>query len=154
MRTLADLTLVRASVDADATFEEAARILSQNRLASIAVLEEGKVVGLFTDEELLLGIFPRYLDELRHTAFLEAELPSLRERAAEVRHERVRAHMRKPVTVQAEATAFHAAERFVHTDEAAVAVVDDEGRFRGMLERTEFAHALLRRLTAPDAQSS
>jgi len=148
MQRIGDLTLVQASVDAGATFEEAARVLSENRLASVAVVEHGRVVGLFTDEELLLGVSPRYLDDLRHTAFLEAELPSLRERAQAVRGEPVRDHMRKAVTVHAGATAVHAAERFVHSDEAAVAVVDDEGRLLGMLERTEFAHALLRRLTA------
>jgi CBS domain-containing protein len=150
-----DLTLVPTSVGADATFEEAARLLRENRLASVAVVDAaGKVVGLFTDEELLLGISPRYLDDLRHTAFLETELPSLRERAAEVRHEPVRKHMRKPVTVQQDASPVHAAERFVHTDEAAIAVVDGSGRFCGMLERTELAHAMLRRLTAPPPDQS
>lgn len=153
MTTIADLPLVRACVEASAAFEDAAQLLSANRLASIAVVEKGKVVGLFTDEELLLGISPRYLDELKQTAFLEAELPSLRDRAAEVRGEPVRQHMRKPVTVRADASPMHAAERFVHSDEAAIAVVDEDGRFCGMLERTEFAHALLRRLTAPDPQS-
>jgi CBS domain-containing protein len=148
MKTVADLTLVPVSVDASATFEEAARLLAENRLASIAVLDGGKVVGLFTDEELLLGVSPRYLGELKHTAFLEAELPSLRDRAESVRSETVRKHMRAPVTVQLNAGVFHAVERFVHTDEAAVAVVDEGGRFHGMLERTELAHALLRRLTA------
>jgi CBS domain-containing protein len=147
MKTIADLTLVPVSVDASASFEEAARLLSENRLASVAVLDRGKVVGLFTDEELLLGISPRYLDELKHTAFLEAELPSLRDRAEAVRAEPVRKHMRKPVTVQLDAGALHAVERFVHTDEAALAVVDDDGTFHGMLERTELAHALLRHLT-------
>ena len=153
MTTIKDLTLVPACVDSGATFEEAARLLRENRLASIAVVDASrKVVGLFTDEELLLGISPRYLDELRHTAFLEAELPSLRERAAQVRQESVLEHVRKAVTVQQDASAVHAAERFVHTDEAALAVIDASGRFCGMLERTELAHAMLRRLTAPTGE--
>ena len=140
------ITLVDASVAASATFEQAARALSDNRLSSIAVVDEGRVVGLFTDEELLLGISPGYLDELRHTAFLEPDLPALRHSAAGARHESIRRHMREPVTVQRDGSVFHAAERFVHTDEAAIAVVDDEERFVGMLSRTELAHALLRRL--------
>ena len=99
MSTLHDIALVDASVDASATFGDAAQALSASRLSALAVLDEGKVVGLFTDEELLLGVSPRYLDELRHTAFLETELPSLRERAREVRDEPVREHMRRPITI-------------------------------------------------------
>jgi CBS domain-containing protein len=145
--TLHDIELVPASVDVSATFDEAARTLSESRVPALAVLEEGRVVGLFTDEELLLGVSPKYLDELRHTAFLESELPSLRERAAAVRGEPVRSHMRKPITVELDTSSFHAAERFVHCDEGAIAVVDEGGRFVGMLSRAEFAYAMLRRLT-------
>ena len=145
--TLHDIALVDASVDVSATFADAARALSASRLAALAVVDEGRVVGLFTDEELLLGVSPRYLDELRHTAFLETELPSLRERAREVREEPVSRHMRKAVTIELEGSSMHAAERFVHCDEGALPVVDEDDRFVGMLSRTEFAHALLKRLS-------
>jgi CBS domain-containing protein len=148
MSTLHDITLVEASVDAGATFADAARALSESRLSALAVVDGGKVVGLFTDEELLLGIIPGYLGELQHTAFLETELPSLRERAVEVQGEPVRKHMRKPVTIEREASSMHAAERFVHCEEGALPVVDDDDRYVGMLSRTEFAHALLKRLAA------
>ena len=147
MSTLHDIELVPVAVDVSATFDEAARALSERRLPALAVLEDGKVVGLFTDEELLLGVSPQYLDELRHTAFLETEPPSLRERAAVVRNEPVHKHMRKPIVVELDSSALHAAERFVHCDEGAIAVVDDDGRFAGMLSRAEFAYAMLRRLS-------
>lgn len=147
MSTLHDIELVPASVEVSATFDEAARALAESRLPALAVLDRGRVVGLFTDEELLLGVSPKYLDELRHTAFLETELPSLREHAAAVRAEPVRKHMRKPITVELDSSSLHAAERFVHCDEGAIAVVDDDGRFVGMLSRAEFAYAMLRRLT-------
>jgi CBS domain-containing protein len=70
----------------------------------------------------------------------------LRDRAQAVRAEPVRAHMRRPITVELESSSFHASERFVHCDEGAIAVVD-AGKFVGMLSRTEFAYAMLRRLT-------
>ena len=147
MSTLHDIELVRASVDPEASFAEAAEALSRHRLPAIAVVDAGRVVGLFTEEELLRGVFPEYLDELRHTAFLETELPELYERAQSVRQEPVRAHMRAPVTIERDAGSLHAAERFVHCDEGAIAVVDEDGTFAGMLARTEFAYAMLRRLT-------
>jgi len=148
MSTLHDITLVEVSVDVSATFADAARALSESRLSALAVVDDGKVVGLFTDEELLLGIVPGYLRELKHTAFLEAELPSLREHAVEVQGEPVRKHMRKPVTIELEGSSMHAAERFVHREEGALPVVDADDRYVGMLSRTEFAHALLKRLAA------
>jgi CBS domain-containing protein len=147
MSTLHGIDLVPASVAADATFAEAARTLSEHRLPAVAVVEERRVVGLFTEEDLLRGVFPEYLEELRHTAFLETEPPSLRERARDVRDEPVRKHMRGPITVEIGASSLHAAERFVHCDEGAIAVVDDAGAFVGMLSRTEFSYAMLRRLT-------
>ena len=147
MSTLHGIELVAASVDVSATFDEAARLLAENRLPAIAVVDGGKVVGLFTDEELLLGVSPKYLDELRHTAFLETEPPSLRERAEAVRAEPVRKHMRKQTTIELDTSALHAAERFVHCDEGALAVVDAHDRFVGMLSRAEFSYAMLRRLT-------
>jgi CBS domain-containing protein len=150
MSTLHGIELVQASVDADATFDEAARVLSGSGVPAVAVVERGKVVGLFTDEELLLGVSPRYLDELRHTAFLESELP-LEERAATVRSEPVRKHMRKPLTIDIDTSSLHAAERFVHCDEGALAVVDADDRFLGMLSRAEFAYAMLRRLGGPQS---
>ena len=145
MSSLHDIELVDASVVASATFEEAARALSDSRLGALAVIDAGRVVGLFTDEELLRGVYPQYLGELRHTAFLDSEVPSLRERVQAVRRDPVRQHMRKPLTIELEGSSLHAAERFVHCDESAVAVVDENGRFVGMLSRTEFAHAMLRR---------
>ena len=147
MSSLHDIELIRVSVEADATFDEAARLLSESRVPAVAVLEKGRVIGLFTDEEVLRGVSPKYLDDLRHTAFFEAELPSLREHAAAVRREPVRRHMRKPITVELDSSSLHAAERFVHCDEGAIAVVDEQHRFVGMLSRAEFAYAMLRRLT-------
>jgi CBS domain-containing protein len=147
MSTLHGIELIPASVDVTATFADAGRALSESRLAAVAVLDGERVVGLFTDEALLLGLNHAYLDELRHTAFLDTELPSLRERARAVADQPVRRHMRPPIMVEIDASTLHAAERFVHCDEGAIAVVDEGGRFVGMLSRTEFAYAMLRRLT-------
>ncbi len=146
MSTLHDIPLVEASVPASATFAEAAHTLGESKLSGLAVLDGDRVVGLFTDEELLLGISPPYLNDLKHTAFLERELPSLRERAKAVAGEPVMKHMRKPTTIELDGSSLHAAERFVHSDEGALPVVDDDDRFVGMLSRTVFAHTLLKRL--------
>ena len=144
MRTLPDIELVPASVARSATFLEAAEALTRHSVPTIAVVddEEG-VVGLFGGEDLLRGLFPGYLADLRHTAFASDDPGVLAERARAVSSQPVEKHMRKPVTVDADASAIHVAERFLHCDFGALAVVEEE-RFVGMLSRADFCRAVLR----------
>lgn len=145
--SLREITLVPASVPATATFREAATTLSESGLPAIAVLgPDGRVVGIFTDVDLLRGLFPAYLGDLRHTAFLPDDPDTLVRRAKEVATEPVTAHTRKPHELELETSATHAAERFLHCEEGAIPVVE-RGRFVGMLPRAEFALAMLRRRT-------
>jgi CBS domain-containing protein len=144
VRTLPDIELVPASVARSATFLEAAEALTRHSVPTIAVVddEEG-VVGLFGGEDLLRGLFPGYLADLRHTAFASDDPGVLAERARAVSSQPVEKHMRKPVTVDADASAIHVAERFLHCDFGALAVVEEE-RFVGMLSRADFCRAVLR----------
>lgn len=138
--------LVAASVPVGATFREAAEELASRSVATVAVLGEGgRVAGLFGSEHLLRGLFPPYLAELRHTAFAPDDLELLARRLAEVEHEPVTRHMGKPVSVDTATSAIHVAERFLHCEYAAIAVLEDE-RFVGMLDRAAFCRAMLRRL--------
>ena len=144
MRTLPDIELVPASVPRSATFLEAAEALTRHSVPTIAVVDdEDGVVGLFGGEDLLRGLFPGYLADLRHTAFASDDPGVLAERARAVSSQPVEKHMRKPVTVDADASAIHVAERFLHCDFGALAVVEEE-RFVGMLSRADFCRAVLR----------
>lgn len=144
MRTLPDIELVPASVPRSATFLEAAEALTRHSVPTIAVLDgRDEVVGLFGGGDLLRGLFPGYLAELRHTAFASDDPGIIAERARDVSSEPIEKHMRKPVTVDVGASAMHVAERFLHCDFGALAVVEEEA-FVGMLSRTAFCRAVLR----------
>jgi CBS domain-containing protein len=144
--TLRETNLVAAAVPADATFLEAARALAATGLSAIAVVDaDGRVIGLFTEDDLVAGLFPRYLRELRHTAFAPDDRTALAERARRAGTQPVAKHMSDPITVEVETSATHAAERFLHTEWGAFAVVED-GRFLGMLRQVDFARWLLDRL--------
>lgn len=157
MRFLSQIELVPASVPQTATFLEAAEALVSHPVTTIAVLDgDGRVVGLFGDADLLGGFFPGYLAELRHTAFAGDADTILGERTRAAAVEPVEKHMRPPVTCDEDTGAIHAAERFLHCDFGALAIVRDD-RFVGMLGRAEFCRAVLRRwggeTTAPRARS-
>lgn len=141
---LRDIELVDASVPRTATFADAAEVLISHPVATIAVLDDDEhVVGLFGGEELVRGLFPAYLAELRHTAFASEDKGILEERVRLMETEAVEGHMREPVTLDRETSTLHAAERFLHCDFEALAVVDGE-RFLGMLPRADFCRAVLR----------
>ncbi len=143
---LRDLELVDAAVPTTASFLDAARALYAARLSALAVVDaERRVAGLFTDDDLLRGLFPGYLENLRHTAFLEAETSALSaqvERSAAVPVVR---HVQRPMTVDVGASEVHVAERFLHCPWGALAVVERE-RFVGMVEQVAFSAALMTRL--------
>jgi CBS domain-containing protein len=142
---LGDVPLIDAAVRSDAPFREGAVLLADTNAAMIAVVDAGgRVVGFFGTEEVLRGLLPRYLTELRHTAFAADNLSVLVERAHQVWDDPIERHMVKPVTIDTNASAMHVGELFLHTRVPAVAVVE-EGRFVGILERREFARALTRR---------
>jgi CBS domain-containing protein len=143
--SLSDIELFPASVPRSATFLEAAEALVSYPVTTIAVLDEAeRVVGLFADDDLLPGIFPPYLAELRHTAFTSDDEATLGERTRRVAGEPVEKHMREPITLDERASATHAAERFLHCGFGALPVVR-QGRFVGMLGRAEFCRAVLAR---------
>jgi CBS domain-containing protein len=157
VRFLAQIELVPASVPQTGTFLDAAEALVSHPVTTIAVLDgEERVVGLFGDADLLGGFFPRYLAELRHTAFAGDADAILGERTRAAAAEPVETHMRPPVTLDEDTGAIHIAERFLHCDFGALPVLREE-RFVGMLGRAEFCRAVLGRwggeTTAPRAHS-
>jgi CBS domain-containing protein len=148
MPRLRDLPLVPAAVPVSATFGEAVAALFAASVPTLAVLDEDeRVAGVFGEGDLLRAVFPDYLAEVRHTAFLDDDAAALADRAREVRDAPIRRYLRPAETLSAGASQTHAAERFLHTGEQALPVVEGE-RFLGMLSIAALCHARLGRLDA------
>lgn len=146
MAPLRETKLVRASVHRAATFLDAARALFGTGISAIAVVDaEHRVVGLFTDDDLLRGLFPGYLADLHHTAFLREETGALAARLEKASGDPVERYMREPMTVDVDASAIHVAERFLHSPWGALAVVENE-RFVGMVDQVDFVESLMGQL--------
>jgi len=141
---LVDLPLLDVSVAEHATFRDAAETLADVGLSALAVVRDDRTVaGLFTDDDFLRGVFPAYVGELHHTAFVRAKDEELWLRLEKAAGRSVTQFAREPLTVELESGALHVAERFLHCPWGAVAVVD-RGRFVGMLRQVDFVRGLLR----------
>ncbi len=141
MPRLRDLPLVDASIPDSATFADAVARLFEARVPALAVTSaDGRLVGVVSELDVLRAVFPRYLAELRHTAFLEDDLAGLDERADAVRDRPVAELARSVAVLDGGESATHAAERFLHTGEQALPVVEG-GRVLGMLSIAALCHA-------------
>ncbi len=146
MPILRDMQLLPVSVQGSTGILEATRALLTAHSSAIAVVDDTeRVIGLFTDDDLLRGLFPDYLSELRHTAFLVDEGQPLSPSIEAAAGEPVSRYMRKPVTVEIDAAPAHVVERFLHTPWGALAVVEN-GCFIGIVGQLEFTERLLDRL--------
>ena len=150
MAQMFGIELVCASVQEDATFLEAAQVLTDHPVSAIAVLAgDGGVVGVFSNDRLIHGLFPHYLEELHHTAFATDDPEVLHRCASESANEPINDHVRAPANIDIGDSAMHVAEVFLHEKHDAL-VVCEGGKFLGMLGRSEFGNAMLRRSSGAD----
>lgn len=142
---LRDLDLTHASVPESAKLAEAVAELFAARVPTVAVLDaERRVLGVLSERDVLRAVFPGYLAEIRHTAFLPDDAAALEELAASARDRSVRDFVRESELLQASDSQIHAAERLMHSGDDALPVVDG-GRFIGMLSVAALCHARLDR---------
>jgi len=150
MADLRDLPLVDATVPDSATFAEAVARLFEAQVPALAVVAaDGRLVGVVSELDVLRAVFPGYLAELRHTAFLEDDPDALDARARAVRDRPVGELARKVEVLDGDESETHAAERFLHTGEQALPVVE-RGRLLGMLSIAALSHARLDRVDRRD----
>ena len=142
---LRDLELTNASVPATAELAEGVAELFAARVPAIAVLDdEHRVLGILSERDILGAVFPGYLAEIRHTAFLPDDARSLDELAARARERSGRDFMRTSEVLTSSDSQIHAAERLMHSGDDALPVVEN-GRFVGMLSVAGLCHARLDR---------
>ncbi len=141
------LHLVDVSVPETATFGEGSAALLAAGTPAIAVLAaDRRLVGVLTLADVLRAVFPRYLSELRHTSFLPDDQDILERSLMRVRDEPVRSFSRAVEPLDQDESQTHAAERFIHTGEPALPVVEGTGksaRFVGILSLADLCHARL-----------
>jgi CBS domain-containing protein len=140
---LRDLDLTDASVQESAALAEAVAELFEARVPAVAVLDaDDRVLGILSERDVLRAVFPGYLAEIRHTAFLPDDAPVLAELAARARDRPIRDFTRVSEVLDGAYSQIHAAERLLHSGDDALPVVEN-GRFIGMLSVAALCHARL-----------
>ncbi len=136
------VTLHDAAVPPTAPVAEAARAI-YGGVGAVAVVAGEQVVGMFGEDDLIRAVFPPYLGDISHTAFVEhdAVLGPHFDRLATAQ---VQEFMRQAVTVELPTSALDVAQRFLHSDATALVATRD-GRYAGVIDQRAFCKALLRR---------
>lgn len=144
---LRDVTLTDASVPETATLAEAVAELFEARVPAVAVLgANDRVLGILSERDVLKAVFPGYLSEIRHSAFLPDDASALEELAVRARDRSVREFIRASEVLDASDSQVHAAERLLHSGDDALPVAEG-GRYVGMLSVAALCHARLDRRT-------
>lgn len=135
------------TIGPDASVTDAARLMVEERIGALPVIENGKLIGIVTEGDLIMQDvrleFPTYLHLLDGfimyppaTARFESELRKAV--AADVRS----VMTENPVTVRAGASLEEAATLLVEKDVSRLPVLD-EGRLVGIISKSDIVRSLL-----------
>ena len=126
---------------------EAVRAVLDSGLPGLPVVDDrGGYRGIFGEREFITAVFPGYLDELRHAAFVPRSLESALEKRATCGREPVRDWMNtEHVDVGADFSDAQVAEVFLHHRVLLVPVIDRQ-RLVGVITRHDFFNVLAARV--------
>jgi CBS domain-containing protein len=132
------------------TIEDAVRrVLDSEEPALPVVDEHERYAGIFGEREFMEALFPGYLKQLRHAAFIHRSLDEALEKRNSCRIDPVARYMNtEHVEVGPDYSDTQVAEIFLHHRVLVVPVVAD-GRVQGMLTRRDFFRAVAERFVAP-----
>ena len=108
--------------------------------------EDGKLVGVLGERDVITAVLPGYVGELSSAAFLSSVLDEALERRTERMRDPVSEFMNtEHVEVPADFSYAQLAETFLHHRVAVLPVVDD-GRVVGAVTRRDYVRALAEKL--------
>lgn len=118
-------------------------LLENSGLSSLPVVdEEGKVVGVISERDLIRALIPGYMDMLRSTSFLPS-LDQMARRLREIGDHPVERYMTKEVvTVKLDTPDLPVADLMLRKGLKQVPVVDDLGRLVGVVRRIDLLSRL------------
>ncbi len=131
------------SVNPDDNIEEALTRLFEMQISGLPVIDaQGKLIGMFTEKEVLSYILPSYIEKVGR--FIYEENPkSTRKKLQELTKMKVRQLMRRDVVTTAENTTLCEVARIMLTQRARrLPVIDKTGKVVGIIARCDILKAM------------
>ena len=133
------------TVPPEATYEEAAALLHQNRLSGMPVVDRnGKIVGVISEKDLFRALFPLYEDFLENPeAYADQERQE--DEIENIRRQPVEKFMtRNVVTIDADARILHAGGLMLAHNIHRLPVMD-RGKLVGIIAREDIYGTILKK---------
>lgn len=129
----------------DTSVREAVQILLSLKRGGLVVVDASeKVVGVFTEKDILKNILPSYIAAIGSFAYANAP-GSIRHKISKIRDQKVGDLMqRRVVSVLGDTSVFEAAHLMVTENVHYLPVVDKEGRLAGVVSRTDVLTCVLK----------
>ncbi|MDD5254662.1 MAG: CBS domain-containing protein [Candidatus Omnitrophica bacterium] len=125
--------------------QEALGVLQKMEISGLPVLDAGgKLVGMFTEKEILGSILPSYIDKVGRFVY-EENPKSTKKKFSELANLKVSDLMRKTVVVTGEDTTLCEVARMMLTQKIRrIVVVDKAGTVAGLVSRGDVLRAFTR----------
>lgn len=129
----------------DTSAKEALSILTKRQISGLPVVDEqGKLVGMFTEKEVLCYVLPCYIEKVGRFIY-QADPKATKKKFAELERVPVSKLMRKDmVTITGEAGLVEAARVMLTQKARRLPVLDDAGKMIGIIARNDVLNALTR----------
>jgi len=139
------MTTEVTSLSPEMSAQEALEVLQKMEISGLPVIDAGgKLVGMFTEKEILGSILPSYIEKVG--SFVYEENPkSTKKKFSELGNLKVSALMRKTVVVTGEDTTLCEIARMMLTQKIRrIVVVDKAGTVIGLVSRGDVLRAFIR----------
>lgn len=132
------------SVEADTPVREVVYLMDQAGLSTLPVVDdEGRLIGVITEHDLIHAALPQYFDMLHSISFIP-NLNQLQERLKEMGPRPVSEYMKDPISVHEDDEDLHIADLLIRRRLKQIPVVDAEGHLVGVIRRIDILYRLLR----------
>jgi len=131
-----------ASISPETGADEALDLLQKMQISGLPVIDEnGKLVGMFTEKDILSYILPSYIEKVGRFTY-EENPKSTKKKFTELNKIKVRQLMRKDVVTTTEETTLCEVTRIMLTQKARrIPVVDKSGKVVGIVARCDILKA-------------
>lgn len=131
------------SVELDTPVAHVIYLLHQSGLTALPVVDEdGRVVGIVSERDLIRAVLPGYVEMLQSAAFLPS-LDQLSRKLHEIKEKPIREFMvREVVVARPDDSDLHLADLMIRKGLKQVPVVDGANRLVGVVRRIDLLHRL------------